>query len=320
MKKTLIALAVLAVSGAAFAQSTATISGGINVGIMDTGAAGAKAGVAHLGNGANAINIGVAEDLGGGLRGGFDSQIRFNSSNGDRNSSGAGANLFHTANTFISGGFGTARIGSIVEAGTCAFDPWACTGGASMQAGVGVSALAGAGAIKQAVQYTTPTVSGFSANYTGSVSSRTNERQTLAINYAAGPLALTVVDIKGSSNSALDGTAITDTATSQRGIAASYNFGVARLSVTNTESKAVGGATSGDIMSIGATVPMGAYTLLAGYNKAKHVGTTTAANDTKLAVGVNYALSKRTTLGADLMKVEAAGAGTGFVVRARHTF
>jgi hypothetical protein len=284
---------------------------------MDTGAAGAKAGVAHLGNGANAININVAEDLGGGLRGGFESQIRFNSSNGDENSSGAGNALFHSANTYLSGGFGTARIGSIVEASTCAFDPWACTGGAALQAGVGVSALAGALSVKQAIQYTTPTVNGFSANYTTSMSTRTNERETLGINYAKGPLALTVVDIKGSGNSALDGTAITDTATSQRGIAASYNFGVARLSVTNTVSKAVGGATSADIMSIGATVPMGAYTLLAGYSKNDKA----AANaDTKTAVGVNYALSKRTTLGADLFKAEAAGASSGFVIRARHTF
>ena len=317
MKKTLIALAALAAASTAFAQSTATISGGINVGIMDTGAAGAKAGVAHLGNGANAININVAEDLGGGLRGGFESQIRFNSSNGDENSSGAGNALFHSANTYLSGGFGTARIGSIVEASTCAFDPWACTGGAALQAGVGVSALAGALSVKQAIQYTTPTVNGFSANYTTSMSTRTNERETLGINYAKGPLALTVVDIKGSGNSALDGTAITDTATSQRGIAASYNFGVARLSVTNTVSKAVGGATSADIMSIGATVPMGAYTLLAGYSKNDKA----AANaDTKTAVGVNYALSKRTTLGADLFKAEAAGASSGFVIRARHTF
>ncbi len=339
MKKTLIALAVLAVSSAAFAQSTATISGGINVGVMDTGAAGAKAAVSHLGNGANAININVAEDLGGGLRGGFDSQIRFNASNGDMNSSGAGSALFHSANTYLSGGFGTARIGSIVEAGTCAMDPWACTGGASLQAGVGISALAGAGSVKTAIQYTTPTVSGFSANYTTSVSARTNERQTLGINYANGPLALTVVDIKGSGTSAanslsatttlttannvttaattVSGATITDTATSQRGIGASYNFGVARLSVVNTVSKAANGTTSADIMSIGATVPMGAYTLLAGYNKDKIAAATA---DTKLVVGANYALSKRTTLGADLFKAEAAGAGTGFVVRARHTF
>ena len=317
MKKTLIALAALAAASTAFAQSTATISGGINVGIMDTGAAGAKAGVAHLGNGMNAININVAEDLGGGLRGGFDSQIRFNSSNGDENSSGAGNALFHSANTYLSGGFGTARIGSIVEANTCGMDPWACGGGAALQAGVGVSGLAGAASVKQAIQYTTPTVNGFSANYTTSVSSRANERQTLGVNYAKGPLALTVIDIKGSGNSALDGTAITDTATSQRAVGASYNFGVARLSVVNTVSKAVGGATSADVTSIGATVPMGAYTLLAGYNKNDKA----AANaDTKLAVGVNYALSKRTTLGADLFKAEAAGASTGFVVRARHTF
>jgi hypothetical protein len=324
MKKTLIALAALAAT-TAFAQSTATISGGINVGIMNTGASGAQTEVASLGAGANAININVAEDLGGGLRGGFDSQIRFNASNGDRNSSGAGNALFHTANTYLTGGFGTARIGSIVEAGTCAFDPWACTGGAALQAGTGISGIGGATSVKQAVQYTTPTVNGFSANYTASLSARTNERQTLGVNYANGPLALTAINIKGSGNSAADGTAITDTATSQRAIGASYDFGVARLSLLNTVSKGVGGATSADVMSIGATVPMGAYTLLAGFNKDDRA----AANaDTKIAVGVNYALSKRTTLGADLFRAEGLAAiaprtgtsGSGFVTRIRHTF
>ena len=324
MKKTLIALAALAAT-TAFAQSTATISGGINVGIMNTGASGAQTNVASLGAGANAININVAEDLGGGLRGGFDSQIRFNAANGDRSSSGAGNALFHTANTYLTGGFGTARIGSIVEAGTCAFDPWACTGGAALQAGTGISAIGGAASVKQAVQYTTPTVNGFSANYTASLSARTNERQTLGVNYANGPLALTAINIKGSSNSAADGNAIADTATSQRAIGASYNFGVARLSLLNTVSKGVGGATIDDITSIGATVPMGAYTLLAGFNKNDRAR---ANFDTKISVGVNYALSKRTTLGADLFRSEdlaaiaprTGTAGNGFVTRIRHTF
>ena len=44
---------------------------------MDTGAVGQKAGVASLGNGANAINIASTEDLGGGLKGGFTGQIRY---------------------------------------------------------------------------------------------------------------------------------------------------------------------------------------------------------------------------------------------------
>jgi hypothetical protein len=316
----------LAAAGTAFAQSTATISGGINVGVMNTGAAGAKAGVAHLGNGANAINIATRKDLGGGLRGGFESQIRFNAQTGDVNSSGNGNALFHSINTFISGGFGTARLGKIAEASTCGMDPWGCTGGAALQAGVGISGITGAAAVNNAFSYTTPTVAGFNASYQTSMTGptqRTNERETLNINYANGPLALTFIDINGSGNSAANaalGAAITapaDSATSNQAVGASYNFGVARLSVVNSVSKNAAGATTADVMSIGATIPMGAYTILAGYNKDSKAAATA---DTKIAVGANYALSKRTTLGADLFKAEAVGAGTGFVIRARHTF
>jgi hypothetical protein len=79
---------------------------------MDTGAAGAKAAVSQLGNGANAINIVTVEDLGGGLRGGFDSQIRFNAATGDANSNNSGGTaLFHGANVYVGGGFGTVRMG-----------------------------------------------------------------------------------------------------------------------------------------------------------------------------------------------------------------
>jgi hypothetical protein len=67
---------------------------------------------------------------------------------------------------------------------------------------------------------------------------------------------------------------------------------------------------------------MGAITILAGYNKAKTGGTltATAANDTKTSIGVNYSLSKRTTVGADIFNAEAAGSKTGYVARVRHTF
>jgi predicted porin len=332
MKKTLIALAVLTVSSAAFAQSTATISGSIQVGVMDTGAAGDTAQVAHLGNGANAININTVEDLGGGLRGGFSSQIRYNVTNGDVNSSGAGNALFHAANAYVSGGMGTVRIGKIAEASTCGLDPWGCGGGAAMSAGVGVSALMGALAVSNAVSYTTPTVAGFSASYQTSLSapSRINERETLNISYAKGPLTAMFLDIKGSGNTAGNGAlgtaapAITDVAYTGQAIGGSYNFGVARLSVVNSVTKATGTATTADVTSIGATIPMGAYTILAGYSKNNKA----AANaDTKIAVGANYALSKRTTIGADLFKAEGLApvvgtgtSGTGFVVRVAHAF
>jgi len=346
MKKTLIALAALAAAGTAFAQSSATISGSINVGVMDTGAAGDKAQVAHLGNGANAININTVEDLGGGLRGGFSSQIRYNVTNGDVNSSGAGNALFHAANAYVGGGFGTVRIGKIAEASTCGLDPWACAGGAALQAGVGVNALTGALAVSNAVSYTTPTINGFTASYQTSLSpaTRNNERETLNISYVNGPMMLQFLDVNGSGNAVgnnTGGAAITttangntasgniaDTAISGQAIGGSYNFGFARVSLVNSVAKGATGAKTADINSIGATIPMGAYTILAGYSKAKHVGTTTAANDTKIAAGVNYALSKRTTLGADVFKAEGlaavapatGSATTGFVVRVGHTF
>jgi len=323
MKKTLIALAVLAVSGAAFAQSTATISGSISVGVMDTGAAGAVAGVASLGGGANAINIVTREDLGGGMTAGFDSQMRFSAATGDRTSAGTGNALLHGANVYVGGGFGTIRVGKIIEASNCAFDPWACTGGAGTNAGAPgtISGLIAAGTIAQAVSYQTPTIGGFSANYHTSVSARTNERSVMNLTYAAGPLSAQFLQSKSSANTGGDVaggvTAITDVDGQGTSIGASYNFAAARLAAFNAKTENAAGATTADITAVTASMPMGAYTILAAYSKDKK----RAANaDTKLAIGANYALSKRTTLGADLFKQEQVGGSTGFVVRARHNF
>jgi len=344
MKKSLIALAALAAT-AAFAQSTATISGSISVGVMDTGAAGAKSAVSSLGGGANAINIVTVEDLGGGLKGGFDSQIRFNAATGDRNSSGTGNALFHGANAYIGGGFGTVRVGKIIESSNCAFDPWGCTGGAGVIAGAGgTNALIAAGTIANAVSYATPTIAGFSGTYQTSVSSRTNERSVLSLNYANGPLAAQYLQSKNSANVAADGlptvttvdatapatgyvstvsgVSITDAKAKGTSIGASYDFGVAKVALLNAKTENAAGSTTKDINALTASVPMGAYTLLAGYAKDKKAA---ADADTKYGFGVNYSLSKRTTLGADVFKDEAlknttGAAGTGFVARVRHTF
>ncbi len=332
MKKSLIALAVLAASGTAFAQSSAVISGSINVGVMATGAAGAAgdAAVATLGGGANAINIVTTEDLGGGLRGGFNSQMRFNAATGDVNSSGSGNALFHTANAYLRGGFGTVAVGKIAEASNCAFDPWGCTGGAGVMAGASgtVSGLIAAGTQGQSISYTTPTISGFSASYQTTVSTRTNERSVLNLSYATGPLAVQFLQSNSSANVVGNGalgaaaTAATDVDGKGTSIGASYDLKVAKLAVFNAKTENATGVTTADITGLTATVPMGAITILAGYAKSK-TGTgltATAANDTKVGLGMNYALSKRTTLGADLFKQDQVDGSTGFVARVRHTF
>jgi hypothetical protein len=276
-----------------------------------------------LGGGANAINIVTREDLGGGMTAGFDSQMRFSAATGDRTSAGTGNALLHGANVYVGGGFGTIRVGKIIEASNCAFDPWGCTGGAGMSAGAPgtISGLIAAGTIAQAVSYQTPTIGGFSANYHTSVSARNNERSVMNLAYAAGPLSAQFLQSKNSANTGGDvvggAPAITDAVAQGTSVGASYNFAAARLSVFNAKTENAAGATTADITAVTASMPMGAYTILAGYNKDSKAAATA---DTKIAVGANYALSKRTTLGADLFKAEAVGAGTGFVIRARHTF
>ena len=337
---------------------------------MDSGAAGAKAVGTSLGGGANAIDIVTREDLGGGMNGGFTSQIRFNAATGDMNSTaGGGTALFHAANVYVGNKLGTARVGKIAEANNCAFDPWACTGGAGLAGGVGVSSLAGAGTQAQSVSFALNPINGFSASYQTTVSTRTNERTVLNLGYAKGPLTLQAMNIESSGTNAALATGVVGTNTfnatqlvtaigddaTQRSIGGSYNLGFARISVVNVVSKnnsntsAAVGTTpvvgtpvlDRDVTALGLTVPMGATTFLAGYSKDSKA---VANADTKFAVGVNYALSKRTTIGADLFKAEgqlAAGApattntpagatagiptafsnvGSGFTIRARHTF
>jgi predicted porin len=206
-------------------------------------------------------------------------------------------------------------VGKIAEAGNCAFDPWGCTGGASLAFANGVSAGVASGTQAQSISYASPTFSGFSVGYQTTLSARTDERTVLNIGYAAGPLSLSYVF--ADSSAASGATAMTSTAGEQTSIAAGYTLGFGRITLVNTTTDNAAGVTTNDVTSLGLSVPMGAITILAGYNKDSKAAATA---DTKVSLGMNYALSKRTTLGADLFKAEKAGDGTGFVARIRHNF
>ena len=218
---------------------------------------------------------------------------------------------------------GTIRVGKIIEANNCAFDPWACTGGAGTNAGAPgtISGLIAAGTTAQSVSYATPTVGGFNASYHTSVSSRNNERSVMSLNYAQGPLSAQFLQSKNSGNTAGDvvggAPSITDAPAQGTSMGARYNFGFATLSAFNAKTENAAGTVTADITAFTATVPMGAYTLLASSAKNKKAAATA---DTKTAVGINYALSKRTTVGADMFKQDAVGSSTGFVARVRHNF
>jgi len=323
MKKTLIALAVMAASGVSFSQSTAVISGSINGGFIDNGAVGSKLTGGSFGGGANAINIVTTEDMGGGLMGGLNSQMRFNAATGDRNSAGGGLALFHAANVYLRGGFGHISFGKVAEDSNCGFDPWGCIGTASVIAGAGgtISGLIAAGTQSNSIRYATPTIAGFSGSFQTTISTRTNERSVLNLSYAAGPLSAQFLQSKGSPNVGADvagaAAAITDVKGQGTAISAGYNFGFARLNVFNAKTKNASSVVINDITGLTASAPMGAFTLLGAYAKDKKAA---ASADTKIGGGVNYALSKRTTAGFDVFKQEGVGRDTGFAARVRHNF
>jgi len=92
---------------------------------------------------------------------------------------------------------------------------------------------------------------------------------------------------------------------------------VARLIYSMVTAKDAAKAKTKDIQYVAASVPMGAAAIWAAYSKDDKAAATA---DTSWALGVNYALSKRTSVGADVFEREAVGSGTGFALRARHTF
>jgi len=311
MKKQLIAAAV-AGAFALPAMAQVTISGSIHSGVMDTGAAGAKAVVAtRLGGGMNAINITSSEDLGGGLRAGSAFQMRFDSTGANRATSATGGTPnWHAARVFISGGFGTVNVGKIIEESNCAYDPWGCGGGAGVMANSGgTQGLIFANSQDRSVSYTTPRINGFQLIYHTTVmapASPNQERTLTTLTYANGPITAQYMLGEVQDNG------------KQNGFGASYDLGFLKANIASAVTENSAGAKTRDMMMYTATMPLRpGLTGLFGYAKDKKQA---AAANTRWAVGVNYALSKRTTLGADVFEQEAVGGSTGFVLRARHTF
>ena len=311
MKKQLIAAAV-AGAFALPAMAQVTISGSIQSGVMDTGAAGAKATVAtRLGGGLNSINITSSEDLGGGMSAGSAFQMRFDSTGANRATSATGGTPnWHAARVFISGAFGTVNVGKIIEESNCAYDPWGCGGGAGLMANSGgTQGLIFADSMDRSISYTSPTINGFRLVYHTTLvapAAPNQERTLTTLSYAQGPITAQYMMGEVQDNG------------KQNGFGASYDLGFLKANIASAVTETSAGAKTRDMMMYSATMPLRpGLTGLVGYAKDKRQASNA---NTRWAVGVNYALSKRTTLGADVFEQEQVGGSTGFVLRARHTF
>jgi predicted porin len=290
MKKTLIALAALAATGA-FAQ--VSVYGRLDAGYAMT--TNTVNGVDTKANGVQSHNsvssmwgIKGSEDLGGGLKANFTLEQDIYPANGNVGNSGAlgggaGSAAFNRTSLLgLSGGFGSVAFGRDYVP---TFKLVAATdvNNLSRISTVQLAANSGNSTQPNLVFYSTPNMSGFQLNIAygnqdSTVSTAAGDTSTKVTNvtatYANGPLMVGVgtgtTEIKAAGAAAGTFTLGTTTLTSIEKVtgtvlAASYDFGKFALKGNMISSKATAAAGNAELneLNIGATVPMGKVTLVA---------------------------------------------------------
>lgn len=309
MKKSLVALAVLAASGASFAQSV-TLYGLADVWFgsvrTDNGAGVTTTQTMLQSGGVSTSRWGLkgSEDLGGGLKANFKLEQGFAMDTGVAGSStgqGTGAQAFdRQAYVGFSGGFGEVQLGKSWSA----YDDVSGASNAMFDSG----ALAPMYAVFKSVnyidrpingiRYSTPEFGGFS----GAISYSLDENvatatsvTSLSASYAAGPLAVQF----GYQNEDITNTVAAPKDANFTRLGATYDFGVATAKLTYGRAGNMGNADGADATEwqIGADYPVNAaLTLSASY--AKSDDNATAGNQSRkgYGLGASYTLSKRTFL------------------------
>jgi predicted porin len=347
MKKTLIALAAVAATGAAFAQSSVTLDGVVELGVVRPIAA-VNSTRLDAANGASQIRFRGTEDLGGGLKANFVLAQRLSLESGGNDGSANGRPTFQGESTVgLSGGFGSLKIGralTALQGPVNATDPWGTLQVAStaiLPSGYftePTGSLDGSGLGRtDAIFYNSPNFSGFSfaANF-GPKFSGTNPAAVQTLNtenfvslygsFASGPLVVGA----GYEQNRRD-----DTITFVHAI---YDFGFVRLgggfakveASANSPVAPAAGSPAGSLLggqeannwNIMAIAPLGPVTLKVGYGESEN-DTTNTDRSKKLGIGLDYPLSKRTLIYTSVGRDSAITTHnnkTGYDIGIRHTF
>ena len=353
MKKSLIALAVLASSGAAMAQSSVTLYGVADAYIGSQKVSGLRQGVVNSGGLSNSRwGLKGSEDLGAGLKAVFVLESGFDTSTGASQQGGLlfGRQAFVglNSNSFGSvalgrqyGAYETVRSNFLSAQGNSpVFD--ATNGPAGSNLGRAIGAWVGyTPRINNSISYATPNISGFQAavvygfgeDKNAAAATPVTATSTLAnpgsathnasfsLTYANGPVAVALVHQDDESASGSSSPAHVK----NTGIGGNYDFGVAKAFVAynRADSTLTGPDVKNNEWSIGTRVPLGATTLVAQFAQSKTTGQPVNFKNQSLGLSAEYSLSKRTTayagfnktnLGATAAKNDVYGLGI------RHTF
>lgn len=329
MKKTLIALAVLAVSGAALAQSSVTVYGRLDasVGTIDKINVGNTTKLFSGGDvGLTTPRLGFmgSEDLGGGLKATFKLEQRINLDTGDLQA----PSFKGESSVGLAGGFGAVRLGRMTTPFDDAralsvkynvFDSNGFTPTSAVYKTGGINADFSS-RNDGTIRYDSPSFGGVYGALSHSFEKTAGADDTvtsLILGYKTGAL-----------NVAL-GHQDEKTKQAYTALSAAYDFGSFAISGGYNTRKADLAANGKDNeYTFGVEVPFGAVKLSAGYaaseTKVNGVKTIEASG---FGLGAKYALSKRTSLYGGYSSVEAenaAGVKTTdtqiFAVGVRHDF
>lgn len=305
MKKTLVALAVLAASGASFAQVTMT--GEFTWGYKAT-SNGAGADSSGFGVDYSNINFAASEDLGGGTK----VSVKMGIDGADRSNDGGAAVSGQDANITLTGGFGKLMMATmengqylgngIANAGDPAWiDLDARVQGAKTN-GDRIQYSYAFGPVTLGLQHLEPAAGlGEGIGQTGN-GAPNQRRNLIEATYSAGALVANVGF--AAYDNQVDNT--TSSVSRMRG-SANYDFGVAKVGFGIESTKRSRGSLTDTFL--GANAPIGALTLAVSWaqNKVDADGLAGVTDGTKSGYGIGaaYALSKRTQLIANYRNWEA---------------
>lgn len=341
MKKSLIALAVLAASGAAMAQSSVTLYGVADAGVTVVDGAKTWSGLTSGNNLTSRIGFRGVEDLGGGLKANFRIEGGLNLDSGDGASgysgskAGDGFVFKRNATVGLQGGFGEVRLGRELTAAFNAVSRYDVFG----SVGLGASQLWGnggvgdAGALNQAgrttdqrvsnaVTYVSPNFGGFKVgvNYGfGEVAGKNSQGRYLGLGatYDNGPLSLGL----SAEQLSRDVSATSAGDISAWSLGGSFDFGVAKLlagyrqSTVDDYNTVAGVEAKRKGYMLAVTAPVGPGLLRAAYNR--YQDSQTGVSDVKadhFAIGYVYSLSKRTSLYGTYAYLKNKNGATRFTI------
>jgi predicted porin len=302
MKKTALALLAISASGLSAAQSTVTLYGVADVALSKTtGLATQLVSSSTQNNGTSRWGMRGTEDLGGGLKAGFNFESQVSLLDGATSA----AMFARAANVTLSGGFGSVKAGRSLTPSWYGTMAWELTQSANYAV---VNSQFGYGGLNSRhnaeVSYTSPNWGGlnvtvghlFAAN-NGNVA-----KNDVNLIYRAGPLSAALVynklDKKGKNLS----------------LGAAYNFGSFKLAGSLQDAT---GANLGKGFTVGGTLPLGNLSL------TLDVARDTRNKDTDTLLEAKYALSKRTSVYGVLLHNgagKAAKSVNSTIVGLRHNF